>query len=370
MNPKRTAAQIASLAAFIGLALAGVSGQVWLAIGLAILSVSLFFGAAFCGWACPVGAVQDLLGMVLGKAKFRVNPSLDRILRYVRYGVLVGVIAASVTVGTSALQQADPFNAIYHLTTGTTLTVATVAVLAWFALASLVVQRPFCRYACPYGAALSLTNAIKMVPLRRERSSCVSCGVCAPSCPMGIEIERYETITDLRCNSCMECASAGGACPRPNTVRLSAPSPKRAVVALVGGVVIAAAIAGYSATAGAASTAQVCPTTGCAATTCHASGTNASYVASSGADTAGSTSTGTLQTCPATGCTAYSCHATDGTGIPSAGTATYDSYTGSSSTTGSSASASSSSGETTLQYCPATGCSAYSCHATQGGGRR
>lgn len=47
-------------------------------------------------------------------------------------------------------------------------------------------------------------------------------------------------------------------------------------------------------------------------------------------------------TCPATGCTAVSCHAT------------------------SSSAATSTDGET-LQTCPATGCTSYGCHATEGG---
>ncbi len=67
--------------------------------------------------------------------------------------------------------------------------------------------------------------------------------------------------------------------------------------------------------------------------------------------------TGTL-VCPATGCTAVSCHATQGdSGVPSSGTAA-STGTGASSTTG----------DGQVQTCPRTGCTSIGCHATDGTG--
>ncbi len=65
-----------------------------------------------------------------------------------------------------------------------------------------------------------------------------------------------------------------------------------------------------------------------------------------------------VQTCPATGCTAYSCHGA--TGAPPLG---QDGSTSQSSTTPDQGGGSAS---TVTQVCPATGCTATSCHGATG----
>lgn len=63
-----------------------------------------------------------------------------------------------------------------------------------------------------------------------EPGRCVQCGICAHSCPMGIEVRRYsrrgEPVTDRRCILCGACVAR---CPR-GTLRLelagaAAPGP-------------------------------------------------------------------------------------------------------------------------------------------------
>jgi len=62
-----------------------------------VFLLALFFGPVFCGWVCPFGAFQEWLGKI-GKRLFKkrynhfIPPKVDRVLRYLRYGVLVWVL--------------------------------------------------------------------------------------------------------------------------------------------------------------------------------------------------------------------------------------------------------------------------------------
>ena len=43
---------------------------------------------------------------------------------------------------------------------------------------SFFVQRPWCRYVCPYGAFLGLFNKIKVFRVFRNKGTCISCKKC------------------------------------------------------------------------------------------------------------------------------------------------------------------------------------------------
>jgi hypothetical protein len=116
-----------------------------------------------------------------------------------------------------------------------------------------------------------------------------------------------------------------------------------------------------------ASNAETCPATGCTATSCHAeTGQSpwAEQTQSSEASQGGATGGSSLQTCPATGCTATSCHATSGRS-PSTSTEN-PSHSGGRQSSGFGRHGGSSATSDGDGYfvCPATGCTATSCHAT------
>jgi polyferredoxin len=188
------------------------------------LVVALFFGPIFCGYACPFGSYQEWLGK-LGRRLFpkkygRLVPEkMDRVLRYLRYGVLALVLYQTIAAGKLVFQEADPYYALFNFFTGE---VAVSAFLVLFAVTvlSLFVERPWCKYLCPYGALLGLFNLIRIFPIRRNAKSCVQCKKCDKACPMQIEISRHGAVRNPQCISCHQCAS-GSACPVQDTVTLS-----------------------------------------------------------------------------------------------------------------------------------------------------
>lgn len=193
------------------------------------LLLSVLFGPVFCGWFCPFGSLQEWIGK-LGRKLFgkRYNniipPKLDRVLRYLRYAVLALVVYMTATSAKLLFQDADPYYALFSFYTGEVTAVA-FAVLGVTAALSLVVERPWCKYACPYGALLGIFNLFRVFGIRRKASACTHCGACDRACPMNIKVSAAKTVRDHQCISCMKCSSEQ-ACPVQDTVSLSAKEEK------------------------------------------------------------------------------------------------------------------------------------------------
>ena len=90
-------------------------------------------------------------------------------------------------------------------------------ILAIIIVLSLFVQRPWCRYLCPYGAFLGLFNKIKVFRVFRNKGTCINCKKCTRECPMGIDVHENDAVRKLSCISCMECVG-DKVCPKDNTI--------------------------------------------------------------------------------------------------------------------------------------------------------
>lgn len=208
-------------------------------MGLVFL-LALLFGPVFCGWICPFGAFQEWLGKIGRKIfKKRYNqfiPSkFDKVLRYLRYGVLVWVLTVTAVSGALKFANLDPYHALFKFWTGTVALPALI-LLGVITIGALFVERPWCKYTCPYGALLGLFNKIRIFKIRRKTETCVSCQKCSRSCPMNIDVCSGETVTSLSCISCYECTSDRN-CPKAETLVVQAtkksPLVSIAVVAIV-----------------------------------------------------------------------------------------------------------------------------------------
>lgn len=191
---------------------------------------AVLFGPIFCGWVCPFGSFQEWLGK-LGKKVFKrrynnfVPSKIDKVLGLLRYVVLIWVVYVTAVSAKLVFATYDPYNALFSFWTSEAQ-IAGIVVLLLVVAASFFIERPWCKYACPYGALLGLTNYIKPFSVRRNAKTCISCGKCDRACPMNIEVSKSGSVRDARCISCLECTSEA-ACPIKDTVELSVASPRR-----------------------------------------------------------------------------------------------------------------------------------------------
>lgn len=185
--------------------------------------LTLLAGPVFCGWVCPMGSVQEWVSRLgrrlLGRRHNHLVPyRLDRALRYLRYLVLVWVVYMTAATGTLIFADWDPYAAMFSIWSDE-VAIGGLVVLGAVLLLSLAVERPFCKYACPYGALLGLGNLVRVFAIRRNASTCINCKRCDTSCPMNIPVSASGVVRDHQCISCLKCTSEQ-ACPVAETVQL------------------------------------------------------------------------------------------------------------------------------------------------------
>lgn len=190
----------------------------------AVLVTALLMGRAFCGWMCPLGAVQEWIarlgrrltggnGRKKGWIPVKLPPVVDKPLRYLKYVVLATILWASLEAVFPPLKEFCPYRVLFGFHLETPLS---ISVLVGFVAASVLVERFWCKYLCPMGALLSVFNKIAPIKVTTTRSVCVDCGRCGAACPMDIE-QRPEKIDNLECIRCLECIDT---CARPESVDL------------------------------------------------------------------------------------------------------------------------------------------------------
>ena len=168
---------------------------------------TLIFGRSFCGNICPFGALFEFIGKIK-KKKLKIPPQIDKYLRNLKYLVLILVTYMAWKTATLWISPFDPYAAFAHLGTGNEiLTEMPIGffILILLIIASIFINRFFCRYLCPAGALYALISKISF--LKIKRNSCINCGTCTKSCPMGIDVKNQKEIKGGECIACDQCIS-------------------------------------------------------------------------------------------------------------------------------------------------------------------
>lgn len=168
------------------------------------LLVALLFGRLFCGGACPLGAIQEL---VLLKPVI-VPGRLDRILGKFRYAYLLAAIWFTMKPAAARdfiICRFDPFVGFFRFNGPGYMLIAGGVLL----VIGLFIGRPYCRYLCPYGALLSIVSRFAWKGVSITPDDELDCGLCTGSCPYGA-IEKMRAVRA----SCLACARCYRACPR------------------------------------------------------------------------------------------------------------------------------------------------------------
>ncbi len=177
----------------------------------------LLAGRVFCGWACPMGLIEDALAR-LPKAKGLVSKrftSVDRRLKWLRWVMLVPFAliiwmlnfppqrAYDFVVRGQAWLNLDPLKLALMLDERGHF-IGRIAFFAALVLISLVIPRFWCRYLCPVGALLGLFNKVSWLKVRRNEAKCSHCDLYPAECIM------HTTPGKSDCIVCGECVQG---CP-------------------------------------------------------------------------------------------------------------------------------------------------------------
>ena len=161
---------------------------------------TLLVGRVFCGFLCPFGVLQDFLEKVVPRKFKRELPrALHERLYLVKYVCLAAILLPALAGSRASIFSFfEPFGTVFFLSSSVVLWAIAGGVL----VASAIVPRFYCRYACPLGAALAVASTVSPFRIRRVEH-CDHCKVCEQACPTGaIEGPRIDFRECVRCNIC------------------------------------------------------------------------------------------------------------------------------------------------------------------------
>lgn len=166
------------------------------------LGLTLIFGRIFCGYVCPLGAVQELASMIRFKPKLDYNRKYNKKKTYLRWGFFAIYAIVSMIWGLELTLFMNPINGFLLFWTPLNVVIF-VAFLIFIItiIISFFIYRPYCRFFCPFGALAFLFGKISPLKIRRT-PYCTECGICEKICPT---LEGFEFSTKAECYYCNRC---------------------------------------------------------------------------------------------------------------------------------------------------------------------
>ncbi len=213
---------------------------------LVFIIASFLVGRWWCGWACPLGTIGDLLTYarkMLSLHYIELTIRTRRVLKGTSHFLLWGGWGTSWLIGFESLKKfrchlflpycqvcpARLLCPLFGLTAPSwrdfsnvftsTFTILAWATLAIFLAAFVVGRRLWCRI-CPIGLVTSWFNRGSPLQLKKDPGQCNRCGSCADSCPMANTHVRDEKKEDLNHPDCIFCLRCVEQCPRDRCLSL------------------------------------------------------------------------------------------------------------------------------------------------------
>ena len=215
-----------------------LTGQLVLTISLLIITAIM--GRFFCGFLCAFGTMGDFfwyLGTKLKLKRPKIGSRFDRLLKKLKYVLLVFIVLVIWTLGVAVLDgTGNPWTVFGMLTKfqgwtdADTIFSVGMALLLLVIAGSLYIERFFCRYLCPLGAVFAIVSKTRLFKIRKPRAKFGPCRACTKHCTMGIPLYRTNVVKSAECIDCMSCVEI---CPRDN-VRANPKPALATAVAVIG----------------------------------------------------------------------------------------------------------------------------------------
>jgi len=209
--------------------LTGLKSCISLYITGFLMIMGVVFGRFICGYACPMGLLQDLLYRIkTPKILLRL-----RFLRYIKYFVLAVSVVLLPVVANEFFGWGQPWFCKYICPSSTILGALPLllandflrglvgvqfilkVILAVGILSTAVfIYRIFCRVLCPLGAIYALFNKFSILHMVCDREKCLSCGSCSRECQIMLTPALQPNAPEcVRCGKCVNaCQNKALAC--------------------------------------------------------------------------------------------------------------------------------------------------------------
>ncbi|MEN8221832.1 MAG: 4Fe-4S binding protein [Acidobacteriota bacterium] len=185
-----------------------------------IFLLTLIGPKLFCGYVCPVGAMQELIAMLSDKLKIKRFSTNFRIANAVRLILFLLFIFISATAVLNIVYKGQVFprsfydfiNPFHGLEFGLEKTfIGYITHYVPFLLTlilSFKYYRPFCHFVCPIGLYTHFIEQVSFFRIRLNKNSCTDCNICVKESPctaVPAILEGSELRPDCyTCNVCVE----------------------------------------------------------------------------------------------------------------------------------------------------------------------
>ena len=139
------------------------------------LVFALAFGRVFCAGVCPLGAIQELVGI----KPVKLPKAVESVMISIPFIYLGISILAAATESQFLICRYDPFVGFFRLDAPYTMIIFGALLL----IAGIFINRPYCRYLCPYGVLLNLFSRFSHRHLTITPAECINCRLCEDVCP-------------------------------------------------------------------------------------------------------------------------------------------------------------------------------------------
>lgn len=155
-----------------------------------ILITGLVFGSLFCGWACPVGFIQDIAHAPRIR-ELKVTNKLKKV-RYL--SLLAGILLIFFELRFHSLSRRGI--GVFHE--------AIIIGGGLFLASAIFLKRPICRILCPLGLIYGKLNRISPIKVALQKDKCLACKQCDKVCVS--EIKPVKEVNEDLCAKCFNCA--------------------------------------------------------------------------------------------------------------------------------------------------------------------
>ncbi|MBL9074468.1 NosR/NirI family protein [Tabrizicola sp.] len=203
---------VVNLMALFGALISGFSWQAFLLdpltfiLWFSVAASLIFWGrGAYCGWLCPFGALQELTNQIARKLRipqWTLPWGLHERLWPIKYMIFLGLFGVSLM----SIEQAEHLAEVEPFKTAIVLKFVRAWPFVAYALAllaaGLFVERFYCRYLCPLGAALAIPARMRMFDWLKRYKECGNpCQTCAIECP----VQSIHPTGEINPNECIDC---------------------------------------------------------------------------------------------------------------------------------------------------------------------
>jgi len=146
---------------------------------IALLSIA--GNKLFCGWVCPIGALQEIGYLCFPRVKKLRVPFVAA--NSVRIGLLILFVPILQGFGIYSYGYFNPFEILHWPLNTDFWTLYAWAVILIVVVAALFLYRPFCHIICPIGALTWFLEHISIARIRLRKETCNNCRVCVSKAP-------------------------------------------------------------------------------------------------------------------------------------------------------------------------------------------